>query len=94
MNIRGLNKAAVLAALYNSAKPLGMGWLHYDSRIMTVEEAEKVIAEYGLSFDYHKGRVMKIDISDDEVDTRLYNRDNGAGAAEAAVDAVGRPERS
>lgn len=45
-----------------------------------------------LYFDYLKGRVMKIDIAPDEIDTRLYNRDNGRDAAEDAIlDELTRP---
>lgn len=106
MNIAGLSKARVLAALYNRARPQGMGFLHYDPTPMTEEEAQKVLGEgddltrmFGgesvgrlrgrpLFFDYLKGRVMKIDLSGDEVDTRLYNNDNGQGAAEETVQAI------
>lgn len=103
MNISDLNKAAVLAALYNGAKPLGMGFLHYDPEPMTDVEAQTILDEYPtvvledypaivpqhakeIYFDYLKGRVMKIDLAKDEVDTRLYNRDNGSNAAENIVD--------
>jgi hypothetical protein len=30
IDLKGLNKAAVLAALYNASKPQGMGFLQYD----------------------------------------------------------------
>ena len=29
VDIKGLNKAEVLAALYNNSKPLGLGFLHF-----------------------------------------------------------------
>lgn len=32
INIKGLNKAKVLAALYNASKPLGLGILQYDPK--------------------------------------------------------------
>ena len=89
MNIKGLNKAEVLAALYNNARVQGMGFLQADNKAMTTEEAEKILAETpDKYFDYLKGRVMKIRIAGDEIDTRLYNRDNGNGAAEMIVDAL------
>lgn len=84
MNITGLKKSAVLATLYNASKPQGMGFMHYDSTAMTEAEAEKLLA-MGTHFDYLKGRVMKIDLSEDELDTRLYNRDNGVDSAENAI---------
>lgn len=57
VNIKGLNKAKVLAALYNASKPLGLG--------------------------------MKVDLSsDEEFDDWLYDRDNGVGAAQKAVNSI------
>lgn len=93
MNIEGLSKAKVLAALYNRAQPLGMGFLHYDPAEMTEEQAQEILNSSpvilgGFYFDYLKGRVMKVDLRTDEVRTQLYNRDNGENAAEDAVDAI------
>lgn len=87
MNIEKLNKAKALAALYNNSKPLGLGMLHYTHEPMTEEEASSLLKERTY-FDYLKGRVMKIDLSGDELDTRLYNRDNGEGAAERAISSI------
>jgi len=85
INITGLNKAAVLAALYNAARPLGMGFMHYDPKPMTEEEAKQYLA-VGTYFDYLKGRVMKVDLSkDNEFDERWYDRDNGEGVANGAL---------
>lgn len=91
MNIKGQDKAVILAALYNGSRPLGMGMLHYDPRPMTVEEA-RTLLEKQQYFDYLKGRVMKVDLSRDEVDLRLYDRDVGPGAGESAIlEALTRP---
>jgi hypothetical protein len=88
MDITGLSKAKVLAALFNSAKPLGLGIIHYKvNHVMDEKEAAELLEEQTY-FDYHEGRLMKVDLSEDEVRTSLYNRDNGEGAAEAAVDAI------
>ena len=90
VNIKGLSKAKVLAELYNNSIPLGFGWFQYDSAKMTEEEAAKLLEEnpYGY-FDYLKGRVMKVDLtSDDEFDPRLYDRDNGEGAAQAVINSI------
>ena len=35
IDISGIDKAALLAALYNGAKPFGMGVHHYEPRDMT-----------------------------------------------------------
>ncbi len=87
MNIAGLNKAEVLAALYNGSRQQGMGFMHArGAEGMTVEQASEEIANNkSMYFDYLHGRVMKIDLSGDELDTELYNRDNGRGAAERII---------
>lgn len=88
-SIQGLDKAAVLAALYNASKPQGMGFMHYEPQPMTVEEARQLLKSGQTYFDYVKGRVMKIDLKkDDEVDTWGYNRDNGADAAEKVIETL------
>lgn len=89
MNIAGLDKAKVLITLYNRAKPQGLGYLQHEPVDMDIEEAKALIEERPYCYwDYLKGRVMKIDLSKDEVETRLYNRDNGPGAAEMAVEMI------
>lgn len=91
MNIADLSKAAVLAALYNASRPQGMGFLHYDSTPMTEAQGQHLLdGGGGAYFDYLKGRVMKISLAEDEVDTFLYNRENGPNAAENAVEALRR----
>lgn len=88
MNISGKSKAKVLAALYNNAKAQGMGLFIATADNMTEEEAQKILDSGQVNFDYLKGRVMKIDLSGDEVSTWLYNRDNGPNAAENAIDQI------
>lgn len=97
MDIAKLDKAAVLAALYNNSRPLGMGILHYDPAPMTVKAAREILEGGQTYFDYLKGRVMKVDLSGDFLCTDLYDRDNGQGAAERALrddylELVTRPE--
>jgi hypothetical protein len=87
ISIKELDKAQVLAALYNASRPLGMGFLQYDPQPMTVEQA-RVILERSTYFDYLQGRVMKVDLSSDSFDPRWYDRDNGQGAAQKAIDAM------
>lgn len=84
INIKNCDKAAVLAALYNNSKPLGMGFLHYTPEDMSVEEARELLKKDDY-FDYLKGRVMKVDLSTDELNPRLYDRDNGNGTAHQAL---------
>lgn len=88
MNIAGLSKAKVLAALFNAAMPLGMGFLHYKpEHVMDEAEAEKLL-EKQTYFDYIEGRVVKVNLEGDEVWTANYNRDNGVDAAENIINAM------
>lgn len=84
IDISKLDRAEVLAALWNHSDD---GYLHKIGT-MTRDEAQAEIdkvleGEQGkrLYFDYLKNRVLKIDLGKDLLDTRLYDRDNGQGAA-------------
>jgi hypothetical protein len=85
MDIKGISKAKILAALYNASRPQGMGFLQAKSGDMSESEAQKILDDGHTYFDYLYGRVMKIDLSGDELRTALYDRDNGHGAAEDAI---------
>ncbi len=89
INISKLDKAEVLAALYNASKQQGMGFLHARGRepMNAAQAAEEIesMKPYGSYFDYLHGRVMKVDIGGDHLDPRLYDRDNGEGAAARAL---------
>ena len=87
INISKKNKAEVLAALYNYSHPQGMGFLQYDPNPMTVEEAEELLRTETY-FDYVKGRVMKVNLKGDTLDTWGYDRDNGDGAAKIVIDSL------
>jgi hypothetical protein len=83
INIRGLNKAEVLQALHNGTKCLGMGVLH-DIGEMTFEQAVSDLlgaTPYGLYFGYCHGRPLKVNLSGDEFDPGLYDRDSFEGNA-------------
>ena len=85
LKYNGLSKAEVLMVLYNASKPMGLGLFIATPNKMTLEEAEGLL-EIGTNFDYIKGRVMKIDLSDDNgFDPWLYDRDNGENAASRAL---------
>ena len=87
IDISKLDKAAVLAALYNASQPLGLGLFHFTPNDMTHNEAAALLKQAGERpyFDYLKGRVMKISLADGTLRTALYDRDNGQGAAERAI---------
>ena len=87
IDISKLDKADVLCALYNNSKPLGLGIIHFTPEDMEKSEAEILVNKYTY-FDYLKGRIMKVDITGDELDPRLYDRDNGEGATQRAIDTI------
>lgn len=73
--------------IINNAKPQGMGFLRYTPEDMTVKEARELLVHQGY-FDYVKGRVMKVNLMKDKLDTTLYNRDNGYKSAERVLEAL------
>lgn len=83
VNIAGLDKAEVLVALWARSKMQGMSFLGYSGEL-TLEKAKEIVSET-LNFDYLNGKVMKVDISGDEFEAWLYDRDNGEGAAQKAI---------
>lgn len=90
VNIAGIPKAKLLAALYNNSHQQGMGFMDArGSSDMSEERAQKIINESPqMYFDYLYGRVMKVDLSKDEMSTFLYNRDVGPDAAEKVIEAL------
>jgi len=87
LDISALDKAEVLAALYNNSKPLGLGYLHYDPSEMSREEAAELLTEYKC-FDYLKGRVMKVNLEGGILRTCGYDLDNGSDAARTVIDSL------
>lgn len=86
IDISGIDKAAVLAALYNASKQQRMGFLHQrGASPMTTHEARQEL-ENGSDFDYLHGRVMKVSLNKDTLDPYGYDRDNGPGAATRALE--------
>lgn len=84
VDISNKDKAEVLAALYNNSHPQGLGFLQYNPKPMTIDEARELL-EQTTDFDYLAGRVMKICLTNNIVHTSGYNRDNGSGAAERCI---------
>jgi len=54
---------------------------------MTVEEARELLSQ-DTYFDYLKGRVMKVDLSGNELDPWGYDRDNGQGRAAEVIESL------
>jgi hypothetical protein len=81
INIAGLNKAEVLIALFHGSQKIRLGRVVSG---LSMEKAESLL-QGDCYFDYLDGFVMKVDLSSDEVETWLYDRDLCAGAFEAAI---------
>ena len=88
IDISRMDKAAVLCALYNGGRIQGLGALHYVKGGLPIDEARDLLTKETY-FDYLKGRVLKVDLSGNVLDTRLFDRDNGLGAAEFALQLAG-----
>ena len=88
INIKGMNKAEVLKALYDNSHIQGYGIFQaVPEGTVTVAHCEGLL-ERTTYFDYLYGRVLKVDLSGDEFDERLYDRDCGLGAADRALRSI------
>ena len=91
LDIKGLDKADVLAALYNASRPAGMGFIQAGFAgplDMTHRQAAEIIAQTSadLSFDYLLGRPLKVDLHEDEFEPRWYDEYKGEpGSAERVI---------
>lgn len=91
VDIKGLDKADVLATLYNASKPLGLGFLQAGGAPLDMnrDQAQSLINSYhgDLNFDYVHGRPIKVDLSGASFDPWLFDRDNGGdGTAQRIID--------
>lgn len=86
VRLNNVTREAALAALFNRAKTQGLGVLQYDNNHVMTENEARVVLMNGDYVDYLEGRVIKVDFKNpEEIDTTLYDRDNGKDAGEAAV---------
>lgn len=85
IDIKGLDKAEVLKALYDVSHIQGMGFLQaVPDGTVTVGHCRELLKK-STYFDYLYGRVLKVDLSGDSFEEWLYDRDNGPDAAERAI---------
>lgn len=95
LDISGIDRAALLAALHNGTSCLGLGVLQ-DIGSMSVETAQThlAIAERYQSngivwFDYVCGRPIKVGLAGDElIRADLYDRDAGQGSCQSIIDSL------
>lgn len=101
IDIKGLDKAEVLYSLWHNSHAQGMSFLGLPQTKegFTLDRARELIKERGydpegdnrpccLYFDYVDGHVIKCDITNDEFNEGLYDRDCGEGAAAKAIEYV------
>lgn len=92
IDIRNLDKAEVLKVLYDASHHQGMGFLQaVPDSVVTVEHCRDLLASNSY-FDYLYGKVMKVSLKDDFFDERMYDRDNGPGAAQKAINKLRKPD--
>lgn len=94
VNIEGLDKAWVLLVLWNCSQMQGRSSPCYKGEL-TLRRAKGLIEQYRhtstngeerIEVDSLLGKVMKIDLAPDIIDTRMYDLDNGEGAGENAIE--------
>ncbi|WP_460607371.1 hypothetical protein [Hymenobacter terrigena] len=102
VNTSGMNEVAVFTALFNAAKPQGMGFVHDEPRDITENEGAELMQQYldsgfdgepRYQFDYVEGRRMKISVSDlheGYIDVTNYDEGNGEGTAQRAIERLPR----
>jgi hypothetical protein len=85
VNIKGLDKVALLKKMWENTQPASFFSLCPQAPVPTwdIEAAAKVISDGGI--DYFQGRAIKADLSGDEVDSRRYNRQAGEDVLERIV---------
>ncbi len=73
--------------MHETARVQGKGFLQAKELGVNLEEA-RILLKKQTYFDYLAGRVMKVEIDGDTLDTYLYDRDNGQGAGERIINAL------
>lgn len=80
-----IDKATLLAALWNNAKPPPEGFPHHSGAgHMNREQAAEHLGRRTW-WDYLDGRILKLHLGGNTLDPRAYDRDNGPGLASAVI---------
>ena len=88
INVSQIPANELLAKLYNSSRVQGLGFLQAINEEMTPEHATSLLDGKTQYFDYLHGKIMKVEINGTMLNSALYDRDNGPGAAQAVVDSL------
>jgi hypothetical protein len=87
INISGIDKVQLLKALWLHSKPARFFDAFPSAPVPYFDEKEANVAVKRY-IDYFQGRLIKCDLSKDEVEPRLYDRDFGQGAFSKVVASV------
>lgn len=94
VNITGLRREAVVAALYNGASQFRAGYLAQDSNKITENDALRLIHSGSgcteCTTRYQNGRFIFVRFKGDYIDVEEYDKNNGIGHAQKVVDALRR----
>lgn len=86
VNIQGIDKVKLLEALWKKSQPAAFFRMQGISPpSFNMNEAQQAVKGY---IDYFNGRVIKCNLSGDEVDVWGFDRDNGNGAFQSVVDSL------
>lgn len=98
ISFKGIDPAVLIHALYRGTQPLGMGVIHNQPGLTVDQVRDELKAEIEsaragrelLRFDYFHGRPLKVslDLSLEEFNPRLYDRDAGQGSAQRIIDGL------
>ena len=94
IEVKGLDAAELIAALYNATKSIGKAQARDLGRDITAAEVSKDLPEHTdpdgvVRFDYYHGRALKIGIVDGELlGSVLYDQDAGKGTCAKVIAAV------
>lgn len=89
VNISGLDKIEVLHVLWENAQIAGIFGrvlpIIRSTQVFDRERAEGAVQGY---IDDFNNRFIKCDFRSDDIDVRLYDRDNGDGAAKKLIESL------
>lgn len=102
IDITGIDKAELLAGLFNASQQIGMGFLDERGKDdITPRQAKRIIDDrletFGFKayyFDYLHGRFLKVGIGGDSFNPAAFNRVNGERAAEFVVQGLRLTKKS
>jgi hypothetical protein len=94
VDISGLDKAIVLAALYNNSKRVEYPYKASCPELLTLEQARAFLqsdakfSDNVWQIDTYYDRDLSVDLTGDAFDSEAYNQANGDGLAERIVEAL------